>query len=30
MTSNRQIAIDAFTAWAAGTGYVTDIFARGS
>lgn len=27
MTSNRQIVADAFAAWAAGTGYVTDIFA---
>jgi ketosteroid isomerase-like protein len=25
--SNRQIVADAFAAWAAGTGYITDIFA---
>jgi ketosteroid isomerase-like protein len=27
MKSNRQIVDDAFAAWAAGTGYITDIFA---
>lgn len=27
MQSNRQIVADTFAAWAAGTGYVTDIFA---
>jgi ketosteroid isomerase-like protein len=29
MESNRQIVADAFAAWAAGTGYVTAIFAPG-
>lgn len=29
MKSNRQIVADAFTAWSAGTGYITDIFAPG-
>ncbi|MBA2949656.1 nuclear transport factor 2 family protein [Streptomyces himalayensis] len=27
MKSNRQIVADAFAAWAAGTGYIADIFA---
>ncbi len=29
MTSHRQIVTDAFAAWAAGTAYITDIFAPG-
>lgn len=29
MRPNRQIVTDAFAAWAAGTGYITDIFAPG-
>jgi ketosteroid isomerase-like protein len=29
MNSDRQIVADAFAAWAAGTGYITDIFAPG-
>jgi ketosteroid isomerase-like protein len=29
MKTNRQIVADAFDAWRAGTGYITDIFAPG-